>query len=95
MFLNPGAANSLDWFDQYKTMRILASLISRGYDPKPIIRLRNIVFEMNTGMPKLISGSVNGSSMNLGGRWKKMFTGESEEWETPNNSVMPFGRIDL
>ena len=22
-------------------------------------------------------------------------TGESEEWETPNNSVMPFGRIDL
>ena len=76
-------------------MRILASLISRGYNPKPIIRLRNIIFEMNTGMPKLISGSVNGSSMNLGGRWKKMFTGESEEWETPNNSVMPFGRIDL
>jgi len=93
--LESWCANSLDWFDQYKTMRILASLISRGYDPKPIIRLRNIVFEMNTGMPKLISGSVNGSSMNLGGRWKKMFTGESEEWETPNNSVMPFGRIDL
>ena len=93
--LESWCANSLDWFDQYKTMRILASLISRGYDPKPIIRLRNIVFEINTGMPKLISGSVNGSSMNLGGRWKKMFTGESEEWETPNNSVMPFGRIDL
>ncbi len=93
--LESWCANSLDWFDQYKTMRILASLISRGYDPKPIIRLRNIIFEMNTGMPKLISGSVNGSSMNLGGRWKKMFTGESEEWETPNNSVMPFGRIDL
>ena len=93
--LESWCANSLDWFDQYKTMRILASLISRGYNPKPIIRLRNIIFEMNTGMPKLISGSVNGSSMNLGGRWKKMFTGESEEWETPNNSVMPFGRIDL
>ena len=93
--LESWCANSLDWFDQYKTMRILASLISRGYDPKPIIRLRNVIFEMNTGMPKLISGSVNGSSMNLGGRWKKMFTGESEEWETPNNSVMPFGRIDL
>ncbi len=93
--LESWCANSLDWFDQYKTMRILASLISRGYNPKPIIRLRNMIFEMNTGMPKLISGSVNGSSMNLGGRWKKMFTGESEEWETPNNSVMPFGRIDL
>ena len=93
--LESWCANSLDWFDQYKTMRILASLISQGYNPKPIIRLRNMIFDMNTGMPKLINGSVNGSSANLGGVWKKMFTGESEEWETPNNSVMPFGRIDL
>ncbi len=88
---------SIDWFDQYKTMRVLAALINRGYDSKPILRLRNAVFEMNIGMPKLISGSVNdgANDARLGGRWKQMFSGESEEWEAPNNSVMPFGRLDL
>ncbi len=88
---------TIDWFDQYKTMRVLASLISRGYDPKPIIRLRNTIFDINIGMPKLISGSVNdgANDSRLGGKWKQLFSGESEEWETPKNSIMPFGRLDL
>ena len=44
-------------------------------------------------MPKLIIGSVNDG--NLGGKWNPMYSGESDEWEIPNNSVMPFGRVDL
>ena len=91
--LESWCSNTLDWFDQYKVLRILASLISRGYNPKPILRLRNVISEMNTGMPKLIIGSVNDG--NQGGKWRPMFTGDSKEWETPNNSVMPFGRVDL
>ena len=91
--LESWCTNTLDWFDQYKAMRVLASLISRGYNPKPILRLRNVLSEMNTSMPKLINGSVNDG--NQGGKWNPMFSGESDEWETPNNSVMPFGRIDL
>ena len=91
--LESWCADTLDWFDQYKVMRILASLISRGYNPAPILRLRNVLSDMNTGMPKLISGSVNDG--NQGGKWHPMFSGETNEWETPNNCVMPFGRIDL
>ena len=84
---------TLDWFDQYKAMRIIASLISRGYDPEPILKLRNVLSEMNTNMPKLLIGSVNDG--NRGGIWHPLETGSSEEWEVPSNSVMPFGRIDL
>ena len=91
--LESWCSSTLDWFDQYKVMRVLASLISRGYNPKPILRLRNVISEMNTNMPKLIIGSVNDG--NQGGKWHPMFSGESGEWETPNNSVMPFGRVDL
>ncbi len=91
--LESWCSNTLDWFDQYKVMRIIAALISRGYDSKPVIRLRNILSDMNTSMPKLIIGSVNDGHQ--GGRWRPMFSGESEEWETPSHSVMPFGRVDL
>ena len=31
----------------------------------------------------------------LGGHWHKFPSEDSDEWETPMNSVMPFGRIDL
>ena len=92
--LEAWCSSTLDWFDQYKVMRILASLISKGYNPKPILRLRNVISEMNTSMPKLIIGSVN-DGLNRGGKWNPMFSGETKEWETPNNSVMPFGRVDL
>ena len=92
--LEAWCSSTLDWFDQYKVMRILASLISNGYNPKPILRLRNVISEMNTSMPKLIIGSVN-DGLNRGGKWHPMFSGETKEWETPNNSVMPFGRVDL
>ena len=44
-------------------------------------------------MPKLIIGSVNDGYQ--GGKWRSMFSGDTEDWETPNNSVMPFGRVDL
>ena len=91
--LRSWCSNNLSWFDQYKVMRILASLISNGYDSGAIIRLRNHISEMNTSMPKLIIGSVNDG--NQGGKWNPLFSGDSNEWETPNNSVMPFGRVDL
>ena len=91
--LESWCANTLDWFDQYKAMRIIAALISRGYDTKPVIRLRNTISQMNTSMPKLIIGSVNDGYQ--GGKWRSMFSGDTEDWETPNNSVMPFGRVDL
>jgi len=84
---------NLSLFDQYKAMRIIASLISRGFNPKHIVTLRNALSEMNTSMPKLIIGSVNDG--NQGGKWNPMYSGESDEWEIPNNSVMPFGRVDL
>jgi hypothetical protein len=74
-------------------MRILASLISRGFSQKQIINLRNIIAEMNARMPKLILGSVNDG--NQGGKWKQLYSGDSEEWEIPSHSVMPFRRIDL
>ena len=85
--------HTLDWFDQYKAMRIIASLISRGYDKKPIISLRNLLSEKNTEMPKMMNVSVNDGR--LGGHWHKFPSEDSNEWETPMNSVMPFGRIDL
>ena len=69
-------SSTLDWFDQYKVMRILASLISNGYNPKPILRLRNVISEMNTSMPKLIIGSVN-DGLNRGRKWHPMFSGET------------------
>jgi len=85
--------NNLSLFDQYKALRILASLISRGFASKPIIQVRNHISEMNTCMPKLITSSVNGG--NQGGTWNKLYSGDSDDWEIPDNSVMPFGRVDL
>lgn len=92
-FLESWCSTTLDWFDHYKAMRIIASLIARGYDPKPIIRLRNTLSDMNTEMPKLVIGSVNDG--NKGGKWHPLETGDVDEWEIPDNSVMPFGRVDL
>jgi hypothetical protein len=86
-------SNNLSLFDQYKAMRLIAALISRGFNPEPIIKLRNQLSEMNTSMPKLIIGTVNDG--NQGGIWNPMYSGNSDEWEQPNNSVMPFGRVDL
>ena len=83
----------LDLFDQYKVMRILASLISRGYKQEPILRLRNKISKMNTEFPKLVSCSVN--DRNKGGKWRPLRQNNSEEWETPEHSVMSFGRVDL
>jgi hypothetical protein len=87
------SSNNLSLFDQYKVMRILASLISRGFNSEPIIKLRNLISDMNIAMPKLIIGTVNDGHQ--GGRWKPLYSGDSEDWETPSHSVMPFGRVDL
>jgi hypothetical protein len=86
-------SSTLSLFDQYKGMRIIAALISRGFNPEHILKLRNMLSEMNTSMPKLVNGSVNDGD--LGGRWNRMYSGDSNEWETPHNSVMPFARLDL
>ncbi len=86
-------SSTLSLFDQYKGMRVIAALISRGFNSEPILKLRNMISELNTSMPKLVNGSVNDG--NLGGRWNRMYSGDSDEWETPHNSVMPFARVDL
>jgi hypothetical protein len=91
--LGEWCSDNLSLFDQYKAMRVLAALISRGFDAKSVIGLRNRLSEMNTSMPKLIIGTVNDGDQ--GGKWNAMYSGNSDEWEIPNNSVMPFGRVDL
>lgn len=83
----------LSWFDQYKAMRVIASLIARGFDKSLVIDLRNRIAQMNCSMPKLANGSVNDSDN--GGTWMPLYSEDSGEWEVPNNSVMPFGRVDL
>ena len=84
---------TLDWFDQYKAMRVIASLASRGYNHTEISRIRDNLLNLNSQMPKLVSGSVNDS--NLGGRWRPLYSEGNDEWEIPMNSVMPFARLDL
>ena len=84
---------NLDWFDQYKAMRVIASLASRGYNHSEISRIRDNLLNLNSQMPKLVSGSVNDS--NFAGRWRPLYSEGSDEWEIPMNSVMPFARLDL
>ena len=84
---------NLDWFDQYKAMRVIASLASRGYNHSEISRIRDNLLNLNSQMPKLVSGSVNDS--NFAGRWRPLYSEGTDEWEIPMNSVMPFARLDL
>tara|TARA_B100000575_G_scaffold160281_1_gene128142 strand:+ start:3019 stop:4794 length:1776 start_codon:yes stop_codon:yes gene_type:complete len=92
--LESWSARQLSWFDQYKVMRVLAALISNGHDSKPIISLRNKLSDMNCQTPtNYISGSVNNRTG--GGKWNPLIGNDSDNWGTPSNSVMPFGRIDL
>tara|TARA_B100001113_G_scaffold148174_1_gene121544 strand:- start:886 stop:2661 length:1776 start_codon:yes stop_codon:yes gene_type:complete len=84
---------TLDWFDQYKAMRVIASLASRGYNHNEISKIRDKLMNLNSKMPKLVSGSVNNS--NFGGRWRPLYSENSSEWEIPMNSIMPFSRLDL
>ena len=84
---------TLDWFEQYKAMRVIASLASRGYDHTEISKIRDNLLNLNSQMPKLVSGSVNDS--NFAGRWRPLYSESNDEWEIPMNSVMPFARLDL
>ena len=96
-------ANSLSRFDQYKAMRIIASLISRGFDQSAILKIRNDLSKMNKAMPMLTTETVNDVAFRIqGGKWKPLYFNEKssndelfEGWHSPLNSVMPFGRIDL
>jgi hypothetical protein len=90
--------NSLSPFDQYKAMRILSSLIARDFNHSKILNARNQISEMNTKMPKIISGTVNDG--NQGGKWNSAYTNRSgklfaNDWGNPLDSIMPFCRIDL
>jgi len=95
--------NNLSRFDQYKAMRIIASLISRGFDQSSILQIRNTLSKMNKAMPMLTTETVNDVSFGIqGGRWKLLYFDDDnsgndlfDEWHSPLNSVMPFGRIDL
>jgi len=86
-------SGNLSLFQQYVAMRALASLSSRGFDHSTIMDTRTTLLNTNSYMPKILNASVNSS--NLGGKWLPMYTEFLGEWETPNNSVIPFGRLDL
>ncbi|MGY8755149.1 MAG: hypothetical protein ACKVIR_05605 [Candidatus Poseidoniales archaeon] len=88
-------------FDQYKAMRVLVSLICQGFDETKIHEARNKISALNHESPMLSVESVNNlTSAQLGGRWRSLVTiGDDSwmfnDWHSPLNSVMPFGRLDL
>ncbi|HIL65323.1 MAG TPA: hypothetical protein EYG33_04060 [Candidatus Poseidoniales archaeon] len=88
-------------FDQYKAMRVLVSLICRGVDENMIHEARNKISALNHESPMLSVESVNNlTTAQLGGRWRNLVTTGSDswmfnDWHSPLNSVMPFGRLDL
>jgi len=83
----------LSHFQQYIAMRILSSLISQGFEEKLILQTRKNILRLNINMPKLVTESVNDGY--LGGKWNQLTSSNKEEWEVPNNAIMPFGRLDL
>ena len=83
----------LSHFQQYIAMRILSSLISQGFDEKLILQTRKNILRLNINMPKLVTESVNDGY--LGGKWNQLTSSNKDEWEVPNNAIMPFGRLDL
>ena len=85
--------NQLTHFQQYIAMRILASLITQDFDKGMIIRTRDKILQVNLNMPKILTQSVNDGF--FGGKWNPIYYPEDNGWETPPNSVMPFGRLDL
>ena len=85
--------NTLDWFDHYKAMRVIASLASRGYNIIEINKFRDRLKVLNPKIPKPVSGSVSGD--NFGVRWRSQYSEDSNEWEIPLSSIMPFLRLDL
>lgn len=88
-------------FDQYKAMRVLASLISQGFDEKKIHEVRNKISVLNHESPMLSIESVNNlTPSQLGGRWRGLVSTKDDswllnDWHMPLNSIMPFGRLDL
>lgn len=87
------STGNLTLFQQYVAMRVLASLSCKGFDIEKIMKTRTTILSNNAMMPKVLNNSV--VSGNLGGRWNPMYSGDVDDWETPNNSVIPFGRLDL
>ncbi len=86
-------SGNLSRFQQYVAMRVLASLATNGFDTNKILDIRNSLLYMNSTMPNILNESVN--SGDLGGKWRPMYSGDSESWENPCHTIMPFGRLDL
>ena len=74
-------------------MRVLSSLSAKGFNQDRIFKLRNSLLTLNSMMPKILNSSVN--MVGFGGQWNPLYASDAEHWEVPNNTVMPFGRLDL
>lgn len=85
--------NNLSLFQQYIAMRVLSSLSAKGFNQDRIFKLRNSLLTLNSMMPKILNSSVN--MVGFGGQWNPLYASDAEHWEVPNNTVMPFGRLDL
>ena len=88
--------NTLSFFDQYLGLRVVASLICRGFDVRDMIEIRNRLLRKNNDTP-IIEQTVSNNTQRINrlrdiGREVEL---DDSMWVIPKSSVMPFDRIDL
>ena len=88
--------NTLSFFDQYLGLRVVASLICRGFDVRDMIEIRNRILRKNNDTP-IIEQTVSNNTQRINrfrdiGREVEL---DDSMWVIPKSSVMPFDRIDL
>lgn len=88
--------STLSFFDQYIAMRIIASLITRGFDSKEIVKIRNRILRANNEAPIVEQTVANTQQRSNKYRDLSRVTDLSGSmWNIPQHSVMPFNRVDL
>ncbi|MBM54948.1 MAG: hypothetical protein CMB32_00115 [Euryarchaeota archaeon] len=88
--------NTLSFFDQYLGMRVVASLICRGFDVRDMIEIRNRLLRKNNDTP-IIEQTVSNNTQRIN-RFRDIrreIELDDSMWVIPKSSVMPFDRIDL
>ncbi|GEM_PF-875608 len=88
--------NTLSFFDQYLGLRVVASLICRGFDVRDMIEIRNRILRKNNDTP-IIEQTVSNNTQRINrfrdiGREVEL---DDSMWVIPKSSIMPFDRIDL
>ena len=88
--------NTLSFFDQYLGLRVVASLICRGFDVQDMIEIRNRLLRKNNDAP-IIEQTVSNNTQRINRcrdieREVKL---DDSMWVIPKSSVIPFDRIDL